>query len=68
MPSRIEIAPSTSQAFIIRADGGPSTWSGAKSMEIELAPGIFANPEPVTFSQKLYDIEEKLVADLDETG
>ena len=68
MPSRIEIAPSTSQAFTIRADGAPSTWSGAKSMEIELAPGIFANPDPITFSQKLYDIEEKLVADLDETG
>ncbi len=66
MPSRIEIAPNTSQAFTIRADGAPSAWSGAKSMEIELAPGTFANPDPITFTQKLYDIEEKLVADLDE--
>jgi hypothetical protein len=67
MPSGIEIAPNTSQAFIVRADGAPSAWSGVKSMEIELAPGTFANPDPIAFSQKLYDIEEKLVADLDES-
>jgi hypothetical protein len=66
MPSGIAIAPNASQAFIIRADGAPSILRGAKSMQIELAPGIFANPDPITFSQKLYDIEEKLVADLDE--
>jgi hypothetical protein len=57
-PDKIEVAPNSNQTFVIRARDAPTIWDGAELMEIQLPVNILGNPEPVTFSRKLYDIEQ----------
>ncbi len=57
-PDNIEVAPKSNQTFVLRAKDAPTLWDGAELMEIQLPATILGNPEPVTFSRKLYDIEQ----------
>jgi hypothetical protein len=65
-PGNTEVAPDTNQTFALRAKDAPTLWDGAELMEIQLPAKILGNPEPATFSRKLYDIEEVRVKGFDQ--
>lgn len=60
-PSPIVLAPDSQHTLAIRAKGAPSTWDGAKSMSLELTPGVLGNNDSVTLSQNISDMEKKYV-------
>lgn len=60
-PSPILLAPDSQHTLAIRAKGAPSTWDGAKSMSLELTPGVLGNNDSVTLSQNISDMEKKYV-------
>lgn len=60
-PNPIDLAPNSEQTFEIRADGSPSWLRGVKSMQIELAPDIFGNKDPIKLSQDVRDMKKKKV-------
>lgn len=57
-PDSTEVAPNSNQTFVLRAKDAPTLWDGAELIEVQLPAEILGNPEPVTFSRKLYDIEK----------
>ena len=57
-PGQIDLAPDSEQTITIRAEGSPTIWSDARSMEVELLPGILGIHESITLSQHINDIEE----------
>jgi len=60
-PSPIVLAPDSQHTLAIRAKGAPSTWDSAKSMSLELTPGVLGNNDSVTLSQNISDMEKKYV-------
>lgn len=60
-PNPIALTPGSEQTITIRAKDSPSFWSNAKSMELELAPGVLGNKDAITLSQNISDIVRKNV-------
>lgn len=66
-PSPIVLTPDSKQSFAIRAKGAPSKWDGAKSMSLELTPGVLGNNDSVTLRQNISDMEKQYVKRFEDT-
>jgi hypothetical protein len=64
-PDNTNISPGTHQTFVLRAKDSPHSWAGVKLIEMEIPAGVFGNEEPIQFSRKYHDIEEKNVKGFD---
>ena len=60
-PDQFTLAPKSQQTFAVRVDGSPSWFKGAKSVNIELAPGIFGNRDTVALTIRVDDMDHKEV-------
>lgn len=60
-PNPIDLAPDSNHMITIRAEGSPSIWDGAKSMELELTPGLLGIQEPIILSQNISDMDKQNV-------
>jgi hypothetical protein len=64
-PETTDIAPDSNQTFVIRTQDTPSLWDGVKLIDLTIEPGVFGNDDPIRFSRKYHDIEEKNVKGFD---
>lgn len=66
-PDTIVLVPDSVHTLAIRAKNAPSKWDGAKSMELELTPGVLGNNDTVKLSQNISDFEKKYVKGFETT-
>jgi hypothetical protein len=66
-PGHIVLGPDSQHSLAIRAKGAPSKWDGARSMELELRPGVLGNNDAVKLSQNISDFEKKYVKGFEKT-
>jgi hypothetical protein len=60
-PAPATIKPDSQLTLVIRIEKSPSVLDNVKTMDFVLKPGIFGISEPVRFSQKVIDFDEKNV-------
>lgn len=60
-PERLTLAPNSQQDVTVRVDGSPSWWKGIKSMQLELAPGVFGNRDTVALTMPVNDMDRTTV-------
>lgn len=60
-PDQLTLEPKSQQTFAVRVDGSPSWWKGIKSMQLELAPGLFGNRDTVALTMPVSDMDHQVV-------
>jgi len=60
-PERVAIEPGKTRQLTVVFDGSPQWWSTAKSMRLSIAPGVFDNDQPVSFSERISDIDKVII-------
>jgi hypothetical protein len=63
-PDQFTLAPKSQRTFVVRVEGSPSWFKGVKSVNIELAPGIFGNRDTVKLTMPVDDMDHKIVESL----
>ncbi len=63
-PSPLTMAPHSSHAIMIRADGSPSWWSTSKFIELVLQAGVFGNEATIVLRSPIHEIEHRQVENL----
>ncbi|MBU2479314.1 MAG: DUF3157 family protein [Gammaproteobacteria bacterium] len=61
IPGQFTLAPGSQQTFTLRVIGSPSWLKNPESIKVELAPGIFGNPDAVELTMSVNDLERKVV-------